>query len=894
MTQSNPKGGNAAEADRARLLTALLADAPDDATGHEAVRKYVHRLAEAGLAVLFVWPGSKVPADMRSPQRRSADDKAARAAAKVAGRRGWDTVKSPAGLALATTDTDVLDGYLDRYVKTFADRYPEGVPVSLAVEVGGSELVVVDCDTAVQMQRWRDIATEDIAPGTLPTVISPGQLGPDGVTRVHSDGGHWWFTVPDGVRLPAGPGCGALTDGDDGFAVLWDRRYVLVPPSVREEGSYATAGEVRELPPWLAEAITDHGRARVERAERGRAVTSGNTVERWGASATWAEILAPTGWSPTGKVDGCGCETWTAPGAHASAKSATAHEPGCGRMDTPDPGLNIWTDHDIEPFGPVVAKHGSYVTRLRAVAATHYDNDLEAAMDALNDAYDGLALTDDDVVFLDSYRKDVPPEVDEIDTDDADDDDEAPTLTLSREFWSRHPRLQLFHDMCLSHTTAPDAALGFALVRLAAHTPPDVRVSTGVRFSLPLNMFAFATSTTGAGKTTAANAAEELVVFRLGWGDDPMACPVKTGDDDAAFPALGSLKTGEGLVEAYYGERTITIGTNKNGSPKTKTVRSVVRSNLLTTNDEGRTVVTQINDEKASLGATLREMWSGSTVGASLADRGRDRLLRRGTYSLGVVIGTQQSVLGDLVTRTNIDEGTVQRFLMVWSKPGPYVTAELLAAVAGEYAPLEVKVPTMPLRLCAPLREQIKRTNTETFLAQDAGPGTDPDEHSLAGLDSQRTAMVAKLAALLAVFLGAGDDPTASLDPDDPAYLAVGELEWQLAEELFAVSCAIATDAATRRRARRAKTARAERAVARAEHVADVEARTTPQGRARAKLIGALTGMGRVRWSGKKGLRNRMFNGNKEAAAELDRMIESGQVSRATEGPTVWVELLHQ
>lgn len=409
VNQSNPKGGNGAEADRASALTALLADAPT-ATDHEAVRKYVHRLAEAGLAVLFVWPGSKVPADMRSPQRKSADDKAARAAAKAAGRRGWDTVKSPAGLALATTDTDVLDGYLDRYVKTFADRYPEGVPVNLAVEVGGSGLVVVDCDTPTQMLRWYEEACIDAAwvvgaddrVNVAPTVVTPGQVGPDAdpydpSTWAHSGGGHFWFVVPEDVALPTGPGqLGAMTwGGDDGFAVLWDRRYVLVPPSVRDEGTYSARGRVYELPHWLGGAITEHGQARAERAERSRAVTSGSTVEQWGASATWAEILAPTGWTPTGKVDGCGCETWTAPGAHASAKSATAHEPGCSRMDTPDPGLNIWTDHDIDPFGPVVVDHGSYVTRLRAVAAIHYDNDLGAAMDALNDTYSDLAVTDD-------------------------------------------------------------------------------------------------------------------------------------------------------------------------------------------------------------------------------------------------------------------------------------------------------------------------------------------------------------------------------------------------------------------------------------------------------------------------------------------------------------------
>ncbi|MDY6869041.1 MAG: hypothetical protein SV966_00160 [Actinomycetota bacterium] len=181
------------------------------------------------------------------------------------------------------------------------------------------------------------------------------------------------------------------------------------------------------------------------------------------------------------------------------------------------------------------------------------------------------------------------------------------------------------------------------------------------------------------------------------------------------------------------------------------------------------------------------------------------------------------------MTRTNIDEGTVQRILMAWSKPGQYVTGELLAAVKATTRRWRSQFPDMPLRLCAPLRERIARDDIATFLAQDAGPGADPDEHSMAGLDSQRAATLAKLAALLALFL-AVPDGGADLNPDDPSCLAVGELEWQLAEEMFAVSCAIATDAAARRRARRAKPAGAEQAVARAEHVADVEARTTPGG----------------------------------------------------------------
>ncbi len=456
------KENGAQSSNRAADLTALLGDAPE-ATDHEAVGKFIRRLTETGCSVLFILPGSKLPADMRTPATRRADDQAAQQAARDAGRRDWTHVRSAAGLALATTDVDTLDGYLARYVRHYSAWSvvtPDGTPgervsyskeaedageiaitgpvaVNLAVEVGGSGLAVVDSDTAAQTARFLAVAGLDLdAAEAAPTVRSPGQMGEgadsdDPSTWAHSDGGHWWFTVPDDVELPTGSGSGAIKWDDDdadadGFAVLWDRRYVLIPPSVRREGSYRPHGEVHDLPAWLGEEITRSAKLRAERAARRaeRATVSGDSVQQWGAHTTWAEILAPTGWTTTGKVDGCGCETWTAPGVHASTKSATAHEPGCGRMDSPDPHLQVWTDHDADPFEHW-RKGGEAsfpVSRLQAVTAIHYDNDLGAAMADVSDAYDVLAVDDDAVVFLDSYRRAEPVGVG---TDDGEEGDEA-------------------------------------------------------------------------------------------------------------------------------------------------------------------------------------------------------------------------------------------------------------------------------------------------------------------------------------------------------------------------------------------------------------------------------------------------------------------------------------
>jgi DUF1680 family protein len=131
-------------------------------------------LAEAELNILFIYPGSKMPADMRTTQQQTADDRKARDAARDAGQRGLGKVKSPAGLALATRDKDTLNKYLDRYVRVFstwqnADGAEVGwsqkaedageivmlkpVEVCLGIETGASGVVVVDCDTTAQMRR---------------------------------------------------------------------------------------------------------------------------------------------------------------------------------------------------------------------------------------------------------------------------------------------------------------------------------------------------------------------------------------------------------------------------------------------------------------------------------------------------------------------------------------------------------------------------------------------------------------------------------------------------------------------------------------------------------------------------------------------------------------------
>lgn len=330
----------------------------------------------------------------------------------------------------------MLDDYLDRYVEIFGAE----VEANVAVSLGRSRLVVVDCDTAGQLARFVTDAEADSS--AAPTVRSPGQLAADGVTLAHRDGGHFYFTVPEGMELPARPESMILGDGDDAYSILWGAgKYVLSPPSVRSEGPYIASGAVYPLPDWLADRIARHGEGYGERMQRSRGRIDSETdpVAQWGAGVPWAAILEPepAGWAPTGKADGCGCPTWTAPGLHGSPKSATAHEPGCGQWVTSvDPPLHIWTDNPGEPWaGHIVATGKTTFSKLQAVALLHYDGNQRAAMDALgiDSARQGF---DVDLAFLNSGEAANFSQNDEGDEKpDNDDGTERKILARASQLW---------------------------------------------------------------------------------------------------------------------------------------------------------------------------------------------------------------------------------------------------------------------------------------------------------------------------------------------------------------------------------------------------------------------------------------------------------------------------
>lgn len=396
-------------------LVAILGTGLDN-RNHDAVRSFIREACKAGLAVMLCLPGTKHPADMRTIRTRNAADKEAQEAAKAAGRKDWAKIKSPSGLALASTDHTTVTKYLDEYIRSYSTwvdgagnrvtpkakdikegtvTMTEPVPVNVAIEVGASRLVVVDCDT--HEQKWRFLNWLAGGQDLPPTVVSPGQMDQSTGEWLHSNGGHYYFSVPENVELPTN--LGALTmSGDDGFAILWNRRYVLVPPSTRPEGAYRLVGSIYPLPQPLKDEIDKAGSARQMRVEQyaqrqhgdGLIAAPGDdfvsAIDAWADRTPWEEILEPIGWTPAARTDNCGCETWTAGPGHASPKSATAHDKGCGlgrytEVNTP---LHIWTDNPGEPFNTWVREHGSQtMSKLQVVALTQHNDDMGKAMEAL-------------------------------------------------------------------------------------------------------------------------------------------------------------------------------------------------------------------------------------------------------------------------------------------------------------------------------------------------------------------------------------------------------------------------------------------------------------------------------------------------------------------------------
>ena len=759
VAESNPET-------RAAAFTAALHAAPDPGD-REGMRTYLHALADAGLSAVFLNPGTKLPkTDLRTPVHRAADDLALQEEAREAGLIGWEMRKaSKGGVYLATSDRDRLDDYLAEYTK----RFGKGKVVNIGVVLGPSGLIMVDTDTPEQEAAIRKLT------GSAPVVLTPGTKLPDGNGWAHHGGGHRYYTVPVDKWLPE-KGEQKLDGG--GVAYWGQTKQAVLPPSVRPEGAYVVVpeGRVEPAPDWLLDAILKPTRNTKRDNGTGGSKVGGapyvydpdDPITAWGATITWREILADApGWVATGKADGCGCEIWTAPGLHASSKSATAHEHGCRLTDSTDPVLHLWTDHDCEPFDGY-----TNMTRLRAVALIHHGGDIAEAMSRL-----GIADTDN-ITSVKELTMTAPTALNgaiygdsttEADRRDEVGDAKAAAAAVMRE------NIGLFDESAILTGLAAFATarkvgrwslLGGVLLRTACALPYNVVLPPIIGSEASLNLLLGFVGTSSGGKGISDNAAADAVIIKFG----------NYTADKLPMKPLGS---GEGINREFA--HTVAVPGQR---------RSITefhaRSALFSVRDI-TTLAALAKRNGSTVVGELLKCYMGEELGFTNAGRDTNVVLPRHSYRLGLSMGVQPDRAAMLLDAEARGNGLTSRILAL---PGtdlsvrsgtPESGVPVTLALPEELwvDPMTVDDPPLtPLGVSSGVAAVLigahNIKNLDVF-----GESDDP-------LSGHRGLGQLKLAALLAVMHG---ETTA------------GGIYWQWAEKLSAISEAMmaAADAASRK-----------------------------------------------------------------------------------------------
>lgn len=369
-------------------------------------------LIRAGLAVVIIEPNGKLPACIYSARDAKKANTEAQNAAREAGNPNWERVRHECGIKHAITEEKVLNR------ARVKELFENGANIAVAPGASSRRVLVVDVDTAEEkrafLSDWAAATGEDMGEKPL-TVTSPGVIsanvnGEDVWT--HKNGGHFWFSVPDGVELPERPGkltwceCHGVQQPKGGcrnsWAAYYGSGYVLVPPSVRQEGAYRLTGAAENAPEWLTTLICQ---SRTPEREDGRtgalSAFSDDPIDQWAQTTTWEEILTGDGFRPHDH-DTCGCPTFTRPGDATHSKSVTAHEAGCSQYDTSagHGPLRIWSD----------ALGSGTMSKLNYVAKFHHDGNTGAAMRSLGLTAMRDESADDDLVLGDAIPKARNPE----------------------------------------------------------------------------------------------------------------------------------------------------------------------------------------------------------------------------------------------------------------------------------------------------------------------------------------------------------------------------------------------------------------------------------------------------------------------------------------------------
>lgn len=221
--------------------------------------------------------------------------------------------------------------------------------------------------------------------------------------------------------------------------------------------------------------------------------------------------------------------------------------------------------------------------------------------------------------------------------------DVAPT---EHAVFTHSPALRSLWGHSISRLCSPWGALGAALVRTSVALEPEVVLPNYVGTYGSLNLMVGLVANSGGGKGASESVARDCFMVSKG-----------TQEQVILEKPLGS---GEGIAETFT--RRAAANSEEEHGTLTRALFTVSEIDKLGAlkSRQGATVM-----------ETLRQVFSGETIGNTNGNKDTSRNVQAHTYRATLLVGIQPRRSGVLLSTDEVDGGTAQRFLWLPTEPYP-------------------------------------------------------------------------------------------------------------------------------------------------------------------------------------------------------------------------------
>jgi len=231
----------------------------------------------------------------------------------------------------------------------------------------------------------------------------------------------------------------------------------------------------------------------------------------------------------------------------------------------------------------------------------------------------------------------------------------AAGLNLPPEFWEARPWLTTFNTAALARGITPDAVFLASMARVSALIPPTVRLPPIIGSAATLDWMGCLVGDSSAGKTAAANVAEEIL---------------PSNRDDILWKA--PIGSGEGLVQAFMGRERDEKGKPTGDPSYLHGKYHAVQFSI----DEGTILHEQAGRRGTTIIQTLMAAWSGQQMGQLNAGEETNRLVPAGKRRVALTINIQTEMGHLLLTRELQAKGFTNRLVFAWAQSEPLPRAD--------------------------------------------------------------------------------------------------------------------------------------------------------------------------------------------------------------------------